>query len=59
MPDPLVHLSLTGPAAGTPYCGAPRGADRYVHLPYTNNPTGFVTVHVTCPDCRRVYFEER
>jgi hypothetical protein len=54
------HLTLTGPMAGTPYCGQSRNIDdEYSHLPYgtTEQVHGFVDNHVTCDRCVAMYDE--
>jgi len=52
----MIHLTLTGPDAGTPFCGvhkptARAQGDSFAHVPYTNADT-FLARPDICPACK-------
>lgn len=53
---PLVHLTLTGPAAGTPFCGVDKQTARakgeqFSHVPYSHVKE-FLARPEICPACK-------
>lgn len=56
MTKALIHLTLTGPAAGTPFCGCNKAearskGDTFAHVPYTDAET-FLARPDICPACK-------
>lgn len=52
----MIHLTLTGLHAGTPFCGCDKTArreagDTFAHVPYTR-PDVFLARPDICPDCK-------
>lgn len=52
-----IHLTLTGPYAGTPYCQQPRNEEhRYIHAPQAPyEKWGFK--EALCEQCRDLFLE--
>jgi hypothetical protein len=55
----IVHLTATGPAAGTPFCGINKAAAQqtgatFMHVPYSHLDRFFARTDL-CPDCRKVW----
>lgn len=54
----MIHLTLTGPLAGTPYCGCLRNTvDKFCHAPYAPYENwGEDFKRQLCPECKRMLF---
>src|SRR5262245_56165172 len=56
---PLLHLTLTGPDAGTPFCGVNKAqarerGDTFAHVPYSNLDVFFARPEM-CPACKAAW----
>lgn len=56
----MMHLTMTGPCAGTPFCGVSRLqatflGDEFMHIPYSG--TAWMDREDLCPICLRMYCE--
>lgn len=54
--NPTIHLTLTGYAAGTPFCNVNKEAalaagDTFAHVPYSNLDKFFALPNI-CPACK-------
>lgn len=53
---PTIHLTMTGPYAGEPFCGLTRSQvvearDTFAHVPYSN-AAEFLARPDICPNCK-------
>ena len=59
---PTIHLTLTGPDAGTPFCGCNKAerlavGDTFAHVPYSHI-TEFLARPDICATCKAIWDAE-
>jgi len=59
----MFHLTLTGPLAGTPFCGVDKATARergetFMHVPYTNANAVLARPDL-CPACAKAWEDAR
>jgi len=59
----IIHITLTGPLAGTPACGLSRAemlerGESGIHMPYSAKGEAAILARGdVCPDCKRAWVE--